>query len=75
METAPVQYAIVDGAVEEGLLDFLQEKKSSTLLLISAACTTRFRGVGSLAGGSNTGSNHVAGYERDAVGDICLLIQ
>ncbi|WP_042018496.1 hypothetical protein, partial [Escherichia coli] len=22
METAPVQYAIVDGAVEEGLLDF-----------------------------------------------------
>ena len=26
METAPVQYAIVDGAVEEGLLDFLQEK-------------------------------------------------
>ena len=25
METAPVQYAIVDGAVEEGLLDFLNE--------------------------------------------------
>lgn len=25
METAPVKYAIVDGAVEEGLLDFLNE--------------------------------------------------
>ncbi len=30
METAPVQYAIVDGAVEEGLLDFLNEVNPHT---------------------------------------------
>ena len=32
METAPVQYAIVDGAVEEGLLDFLNEEEIISLL-------------------------------------------
>lgn len=30
METAPVKYAIVDGAVEEGLLDFLNEVNPHT---------------------------------------------
>ncbi|MCZ5580782.1 hypothetical protein O5587_09955 [Escherichia coli] len=32
METAPVQYAIVDGAVEEGLLDFLNEVNPRTVV-------------------------------------------
>lgn len=30
METAPVKYAIVDGVVEEGLLDFLNEVNPHT---------------------------------------------
>lgn len=54
METAPVKYAIVDGAVEEGLLDFLNEV-NPTLLSVCRTHTAGSGRAGPLSRGSCSG--------------------
>lgn len=55
METAPVQYAIVDGAVEEGLLDFLNEVNPPALLSVCRTHTTGSGRASPLSRGSRSG--------------------
>lgn len=63
METAPVKYAIVDGAVEEGLLDFLNEVNpphcclyaEPTLLSVCRTHTAGSGRAGPLSRGSCSG--------------------